>query len=129
MDSKEFIKTRKELAKTQKELAELLGVSLKAVSSYEQGWRAIPTHVERQLMFLLIRKTCDVENIENCWEIRHCSNEKKAKCPAWEFKSGKLCWFISGTLCENQTQGNWDNKIDICKNCIVLKKLMDHSSR
>mgnify|MGYP001822735688 FL=1 len=50
MEKNEFTTIRKKLAKTQKELSELLGTSLKAVSSYEQGWRNIPVHVERQLL-------------------------------------------------------------------------------
>ncbi|MGB5991268.1 MAG: helix-turn-helix transcriptional regulator, partial [Desulfobacterales bacterium] len=37
MDSKEFKKWREKLNKTQKEIAQLLGVSVKAVHSYEQG--------------------------------------------------------------------------------------------
>ena len=47
MDDKEFLRARKILEKTQKELAELLGSSIKAVHSYEQGWRTVPAHVER----------------------------------------------------------------------------------
>jgi transcriptional regulator with XRE-family HTH domain len=37
MDSKEFTYMRKRLNKTQKEIAEILGTSIKAVHSYEQG--------------------------------------------------------------------------------------------
>ncbi len=47
MDKETFSKARARLAKTQKELSELLGVSLKAVQSYEQGWRSVPVHIER----------------------------------------------------------------------------------
>ena len=42
MQSEEFVLIRKKLNKTQRELAELLGVSIKAVHSYEQGWRTVP---------------------------------------------------------------------------------------
>ena len=45
MDDKEFLRARKILGKTQKQLAELLGTSIKAVHSYEQGWRTVPAHV------------------------------------------------------------------------------------
>ena len=55
MDSKEFSRFRKRLNKTQKQMAQLLGVSIKAVHSYEQGWRSVPAHAERQ-MFLLISR-------------------------------------------------------------------------
>ncbi len=56
MDSKEFAVFRKKLDKTQKAMANLLGVSIKAIHSYEQGWRTIPPHVERQMFFLMARK-------------------------------------------------------------------------
>jgi len=56
MDSAEFSLFRKKLQKTQKELAQLLGTSLKAIHSYEQAWRTIPPHVERQLLYLVMKK-------------------------------------------------------------------------
>ena len=37
-------------------MAQILGSSLKAVQSFEQGWRKIPVHVERQMLFLLAMK-------------------------------------------------------------------------
>ena len=46
MNKNEFKKYRKRLQKTQKQIAELLGTSLKAVHSYEQGWRSVPVHVD-----------------------------------------------------------------------------------
>ena len=68
-------RVKMKLEKTQKELAELLGSSLKAVSSYEQGWRSIPAHIERQLFFLLIKQRNDAAaNLERSldhWKQRH----------------------------------------------------------
>jgi DNA-binding XRE family transcriptional regulator len=55
MTSKEFKRFRKKLEKTQRQMAQLLGVSIKAVHSYEQGWRSVPVHVERQIFFLVSR--------------------------------------------------------------------------
>ena len=54
MDKAEFRKFRKKLNKTQAQMAQLLGISLKAVHSYEQGWRRVPTAVERQMYFLVV---------------------------------------------------------------------------
>ena len=45
MDSKEFSYIRQKLNKTQKQMAQLLGTSIKAVTSYEQGWRTVPAYV------------------------------------------------------------------------------------
>jgi len=59
MDDKEFARFRKKLGKTQKQIAQLLGVSIKAVHSYEQGWRNIPAHAETQMLFLISKKRGD----------------------------------------------------------------------
>ena len=65
MNGKEFKKLRKKLNKTQKEIAQLLGVSVKAVNSYEQGWRNISPHIERQMFFLSpeLRETKKTESL------------------------------------------------------------------
>ncbi len=70
MKSKNFKDIRAKLSKTQKELAQLLGVSIKAIHSYEQGWRKIPHHVERQLLFLLSRTImANGKQANACWDI------------------------------------------------------------
>jgi hypothetical protein len=120
MTSAEFIQARKKLEKTQKQLAELLGTSLKAIHSYEQGWRNIPTHVERQLLFLLSRIQADTRSLQPCWDVKDCPAERKEHCPAWEFHSGNLCWFVNGTMCEGVTQPDWEEKIKICRSCEVF---------
>ena len=71
MDSKEFKKIRKKIDKTQKQMAQLLGVSIKAVHSYEQGWRNIPANVERQMFFFLSRTKENQENRNPCWVIKN----------------------------------------------------------
>ncbi|MDF1577418.1 MAG: helix-turn-helix domain-containing protein [Desulfobulbales bacterium] len=125
MDSNEFLKFRKRLNKTQQEIAELLGISVKAVHSYEQGWRNVPTHVERQLYFLLSRLKGGEEAIRPCWVIKKCPAERKKQCPASEFQAGKFCWFINGTICECKARKNWKDKIRICKECEVMQVLLD----
>lgn len=121
MENTDFLDIRKRLGKTQKELAALLGTSLKAVSSYEQGWRGIPTHVERQILFLLSQKLRHQQPQKNCWEIKKCPEKKRKLCPAWEFDTGQLCWFINGTICDSTTKTTWQEKISVCKKCQVMK--------
>ena len=111
MDSQEFSQFRKKLNKTQKELSQLLGTSLKAVHSYEQGWRNIPPHIERQIFFLL-KTIQDSHGAEKaCWTVKKCPAHVRKTCPAWEFQSGNLCWFICGTVCAKQIHGTWEEKI------------------
>jgi len=76
MESQEFSRLRKKLNKTQKQLSELLGASLKAVHSYEQGWRGIPVHVERQLLFLVFLSNEGLQN-KTCWETLNCPAFRK----------------------------------------------------
>ena len=123
MESTEFKELRAKLGKTQAQMAQLLGVSLKAVHSYEQGWRNIPVHVERQLLFLLAQKNNTGRQV--CWDIRQCSEEVRQSCPAWEFNAGHLCWFINGTICNNDVKKNWDEKIAVCRKCPVFKAQMN----
>ena len=124
MDSTTFLEFRKRLGKTQKQMAELLGTSLKAVHSYEQGWRAVPAHVERQLYFLVSRRRETYKEREPCWMIKKCPDERKKQCPAWEFQAGRLCWFINGTICEGMVQKNWSEKMKTCRSCEVLSSLL-----
>ena len=124
MDCELFSKARAKLGKTQKALASLLGVSLKAVQSYEQGWRRVPLHVERQIYFLLVnqRKNGTTPKRRDCWNEKKCSQKKE--CPAWEFQAGHLCWFLNGTRCECTTDTSIREKMEICRQCQVLSSLL-----
>ena len=109
------------LGKTQGQMAQLCGVSLKAVQSFEQGWRKVPTHIERQALFLLAIKKRPSKKAKPCWETLACSVETKRNCPAWEFRAGRLCWFINGTICNGEIQESWRKKMKICRQCVVFK--------
>lgn len=125
MDNKKFMILRHHLQKTQKQMAELLGVSLKAIQSFEQGWRNIPVHAERQILFLWAMKRAGEKKLANCWEIKKCLPQQRESCPAWEFHSGHLCWFINGTICQGQPAGSWQKKIKLCQRCPVFKEVMN----
>jgi DNA-binding XRE family transcriptional regulator len=123
MEKEGFSYFRQKLQKTQKEMAQLLGISLKAVESYEQGWRNIPDQVERQILFFLAMKM--ETQSSPCWEIRGCTPEMQKSCPAWEFNSGRLCWFINGTVCQGKPQASWRQKMAFCRKCKVFAPLAD----
>ncbi len=124
MERTEFKELRAKLKKTQAQMAQLLGVSLKAVHSYEQGWRKIPAAVERQMYFLTVKQSTKTGKVKACWQIKNCSPEQKTKCPAWEFGAGELCWFINGTICDGTAQKNWKEKMKICRTCEVFEPLI-----
>ncbi len=124
MEKQELAKIRHELGKTQKQLAQLLGISLKAIKSFEQGWRNIPAYVERQLFFLLAAKVALNKNNEPCWVIKKCPKAVRQNCPAWELQAGQLCWFINGTICQGNIQIGWNEKMEICRKCKVFKLMI-----
>ena len=124
MDSKEFNKLRKQLNKSRKQMAQLLGVTIHAVHSYEQGWRNIPTHVERQMFFFLSRTKENQKDRNPCWVIKECPPETKEQCPAWEFQEGNLCWFINGTISCGDVCKDWTEKMKFCRSCEVLKSFL-----
>jgi DNA-binding XRE family transcriptional regulator len=127
MTSDAFGQYRKKLGKTQKTLSRLLGVSLKAVQSYEQGWRGVPLHIERKLLFLVVnQRRNDVSKRKECWSLKKCNCKKE--CPAWEFQAGHLCWFIHGTLCECTSGREGKEKMEICRECEVLTDLLPPQS-
>ncbi len=121
MEKQELIAIRKHLGKTQTETARLLGVSLKGVKSFEQGWRKIPIHVERQVLFLLSLKEPPDKASKACWQVKRCPMELREKCPAWEFHAGHLCWLVNGTMCAGESQDNWHEKMKVCRDCKVFK--------
>lgn len=124
MEKEEFVEARTKLDKTQKDMAHLLGVSVKAIYSYEQGWRAIPTHIERQIFFLLSRKRGVNELAKPCWVLKKCPPKRRRQCPAYEYDAGKFCWLVNGTICECKAQKNWKEKMKICRECLVMKDLI-----
>lgn len=121
MNSKEFSNIRDYLGKSQAQMARLLCISPRAVQSFEQGWRKVPAHTERQLLFLLSMKRLPTNENEPCWEKKKCPSEVRKKCPAWEFRAGHLCWFVNGTICEGKIQENWRSKMQICRQCEVFR--------
>jgi len=100
-------------------MSQLLGTSVKAIHSYEQGWRSVPPHVERQVIFLISR-IGEEKSKKPCWVIKQCPIPHRKECPAWEFRAGTLCWFINGTICEGTVRKDWHEKIKVCRMCEVL---------
>jgi hypothetical protein len=125
MEKEEFVLARTKLDKTPKKMAQLLGVSDKAIYSYEQSRRSIPMHVERQVFFLLSRNKRRQERPpKNCWVVKKCPPKRRNECPAYEYKAGRFCWMINGTFCKGKTQKNWREKMKICRECEIILNLL-----
>ena len=123
MIARNIAKYRAELGRSQERMAQLLGVSVTAIRSYEQGWRTIPPHVERQVLFLIAKKRQNGKP-RLCWDVKKCPDERRSQCPAWELNVGDLCWFINGTICQGEVQTSWKKKMRLCKECKMLQPLL-----
>ena len=120
MGGAEFARMRASLGKSQRELAGLLGISLKAIESYEQGWRRVPAHVERVLYFLLFKLNEDEIGSEDpCWKSKACPDERRSKCVAYVAKEGRFCWFFTGRLCASAKSGE-----EGCYSCEVFTRML-----
>jgi len=124
VEKKELSMAREYLGKTQSQMAQVLGVSLKAVQSFEQGWRNIPVHIERQILFLLVLTKPLHKKVRPCWVIRNCPAQVRQNCPAWQFQARRLCWFINGTICGGKVQESWQKKMTMCRQCKVFQTMV-----
>ncbi len=124
MKDTEFARVRHYLGKTQEQIARCLCVSVKAVQSFEQGWRKIPASAERQLLFLLALKNKQYGDDNPCWDTENCPQEWRDQCIAWELGAGDFCWFLNGTFCQGRRHKSWADKIELCRECNVFKSIL-----
>ena len=124
MERREFSDIRNRLGKTQRELASLLCISPRTIQSFEQGFRKIPTGIERQILLYYYWEATKSKTFKPCWKITDCPVEWRESCAAWQHKAGHLCWFVNGTFCHGGYQESWERKISICRECEVLKRIM-----
>ncbi len=123
MEALDFSRLRSLTGKSQKDLAAMLGVSRKAVESYEQGWRAVPATVERMLYYIAFKlKGPALEAQRPCWEARSCPEEERAFCAAWISGEGQFCWFITGRLCAASRHSGGSG--EYCYGCPVFLGLL-----
>ena len=113
---------RLRLGMTQAEMARTLRVSIRAVQSYEQGWRVPPPALTSQLLTLLAVSTGVARKARPCWEQTNCPAVVRDKCPAYRVTHGSFCWLAAGDVCGGRVApGNPDSVH--CLNCSVTTML------
>ena len=95
--TRDIREVRDRLGKTQAELAAMLGTSVRAVSSYEEGWRnaSAPVH-KLAALFCYLDWRREHGSLGPCWELRGCSPETRDQCVVYELDAGDLCWLFDG---------------------------------
>jgi DNA-binding XRE family transcriptional regulator len=120
---------RGKLGLSQSQLADLLGVSARAIQSYEQGWRTPPRPVTSHLMTVLALYSEHPTQSPPCWNLTGCSSEKRRGCAAWSVGHGRFCWLLSGRACGNRRTSGSAAGPQQCVGCIVVKNLLEGPSR
>jgi len=123
MESEVVKRIRGKVNMTQAEVAHSLGVSLRAIQSYEQGWREVPVHIMVQLLVLAAAHHPADDVRKPCWEITGCPPERQVKCPC-RCTDGSLCWLVSGRMCAGASN-NPSHDIQGCLKCPVVKQILD----
>ena len=115
---------RAEMGLSQSELGGLVGISSRAIQSYEQEWRQPSELVERMLLLLLVahRNGARLSRFR-CWEQTECSPDVRERCVAYVARQGHLCWFLTGTVCKGQRQEYWSDKLRLCLDCSFMQEL------
>ncbi len=123
MDGNEFASIRHVLGKSQRQLSRTLCISVKALQSFEQGWRKVPAHMEREMLLLLSLKhnTALTKDMPECCDVNDCPAEWREKCVVWELQTAIPCWYLNGTYCQGEYQKSWEEKIKLCRRCDVFR--------
>ena len=117
---------RERLGLTQSDLAALLGFSVRAIQSCEQGWRNPSPSLERMALLLLIaRRQGEEFGRLACWDTIACPAASRERCIASSTRQGHLCWFLTGNLsCVQKPLENWEAKKALCLACPFFQKLL-----
>jgi hypothetical protein len=114
---------RKALGVSQSKAATLLGVSTKAIQSYEQGARSTPPYVQRTAALLLYTQWRGKHpQHPPCWQVNRCELEVRARCPAFRHQAGDLCWMLTGTVCRGVKKQSSTAKLARCQKCPVMTR-------
>jgi DNA-binding XRE family transcriptional regulator len=128
MEAVDIKAIREKLGLSQGDLAALVGFSVRAIQSCEQGWRKPSPALEKMLLLLYVAELQGSSfGTERCWEMMGCAPETRDTCVAYRSRQGHLCWFLTGTLCRGQRMGDWLKKRATCADCAYFRRLMTPS--
>lgn len=118
--SKALKRLRALMGWTQLEASHFLGVSKKAVESYEQGWRDVPDHIWKSLLTLAAVEHHYPHGYRRCWEIMHCAPAQRRTCFGARSMGGRFCWMTSATNCHQNHPERQNVRTCLC--CPVVRQ-------
>ena len=119
---------RLEMGLSQSQLADAVGISKRAIQSYEQGWRQPSEMAERMMLLLLIAYRNGAELAHRqCWNHKACPPDIRNECSAYLTRQGHLCWLLTGVMCDGKRRKSWDDKLQACFACSFMHGLLHPS--
>lgn len=113
---------RRILGWNQEEMAQILGISHRALQSYEQGWRPLPCRIQQALALLLyLHYRQRHKKPHPCWRIRECPKTDRRRCVVYRLRAGDVCWMIAGGKCDRDADGKGAKSMAACRKCPVMK--------
>jgi hypothetical protein len=111
-------------------MADLLGVSKRAVQSYEQHRRHAPPPV-RKLAALMLYQHWQKDHARPapCWEQHECSHETRESCFTYQARADGLCWMMTGSIGANPACKTRPNPQRDCLTCPVMTQWLDCQTR
>jgi len=110
----------------QSAFARLLGVSPRAVQSWEQGGRSPTAAAERSMLLLLLAHRNGARLAELvCWDHTQCLRERREECIVHRCRQGHLSWFMTGNACQGKDVRTWRGRKPACGNCGFMHVLLD----
>lgn len=119
----EFKQLRELMQWTQAEAAHFLGVSKKAVESYEQGWRKAPDALWKEFLLIIALKRGYPNGYKRCYEVMRCSPAVREACFCARNMRGLFCWATCQATCMRHLGGQGQTIKD-CLHCPVARQFL-----
>jgi hypothetical protein len=108
---------------TQSETASFLGLSRKAIESYEQGWRNVPDAVWKELLTLAAVQRGYPTGYKPCRRVMGCSAEIRHTCFCSRKMGGFFCWMTAATNCR-RNHPELKRGLLTCVTCPVVRQFL-----
>jgi methyl-accepting chemotaxis protein len=106
------------VVKAVENISDIARENLTAVQEMSKAAENLTYQAESLQRAVSVFKTTEITS--NCWDILHCANEFRFKCPAYQNKE-KRCWLIEATWCKGVQQGDARSKLANCMHCQAFK--------
>jgi DNA-binding XRE family transcriptional regulator len=108
---------------TQCQAATFLGLSKKAIESYEQGWRRIPERVLQDLLTLVAAKRRYPGSFRPCFKVLNCPDTFRDVCFCRSKMAGRFCWLTASACC-HQNHPEFGKGMTVCLRCPVVQQFL-----